>query len=1338
MKSANILLDKNWRAKITNVDSFKFSSQNNLTYTLLSANVAGTLGYLDPVYYETGVLTNLLSANVAGTLGYLDPVYYETRILTKESDIYSFGIVLMEALCGRLAYEKGPVSLGHLATRKYEEGQLTEIIDPNLRKHMSPDSLDVFSALAYQCLKDSRKERPTTVEVVEKLEKVLALQQKFEDPLGHQQVADNLKDKREGEDDFKVKNMDHMKISLEDIKSATHNFHDDYKIGIGGFGKVYKAKLDHFDFRKYVKEGGYGTVSMVELLGYQRTQSIVAIKRLDKRFGQGSGEFLQEISVIPHFTHKNLVTLVGFCDEDDERILVYEYASNGSLDSHIESNNNTNCHTWATRLQICLDAASGLEFLHNGLGEHYRIIHRDIKAANILLGQNNVGMISDFGLSKFGPANLEATFVMTQPVGTPVYIDPQYLKTRKLTKESDVYSFGVVLFESLSGRLVYSRRPNNDPDFLLRMAKQCFEQKNVTEIIDSKFKKEFEKSGSSILDDKTCPDSIKIFAAIAYKCCKEKQEDRPTMTDVVNELEKALKSHINRVEAFRITLRYIRSATNSFRDIKEEGPPGEVYCGELSHLRGHGTVTIKRLRPSVYSSGEEFVKDIARLYSYSHENIVPFLGFCEEGTERIVVFEHMVKGSLKEHLTSTSLVWKQRLKICIDAAYGIAYIHSHADTEQTIHGDLKSSSILITDDWKAAISDFIIFKGAGTLGYRDPLYTSTGFLTQESDVYSFGVVLFEILSGRLSNERIKIDQQQPLPKVPNVETQVNSARGRGTGEEEPEVFLAQWAAKCFQNKKIEDIIFYALKKDIAPTSLEIFSKIAYHCLMEQRKDRPTMTKVVEELEKALDCQDEWEWEQKLPTDYKEIIQMSKSPVASTITKKDLHSLMSLGILLQNEKWFSISMNGARNEMVSAKVFSYQNVSSPKSSLKSCPEWRSVRKSRFPHVARIYDISNLNIQIDITTQFLTPETMYGVYLVFKFCDRRKVSSRPLYVNLKYTKAGETLNAYFAEWKGGSEWLTVELFRFWSDKESIDFEVLLESFSTHYCGRRGIFVEGIEFQAIQSVDIKQKEELKDGLNTGRILNRKSNMYSCEQMVIDDKNIKNDGMNVEGMLTTQLDLDWWEQMLYHYENIIRRSGKPAEEIDYEEELCFLLSDGIRIDKGEKFFSLSKVNQKKCQMLCAKAIIYDSSNVRFRELPTGSRFGKYAKILSHQDLGIKCDIETQMLSSNTTYACYLVFKLSEDCRGLEFPVKARDLLLHRKERTKIISFTYPSIVNLDKIKWIPEQREDGWMEVMVWETIFDNTNNDEYIPMDLKLSCYEGNMYGLILYGIEFRPIA
>lgn len=341
-----------------------------------------------------------------------------------------------------------------------------------------------------------------------------------------------------------VKNLEHMKIPLKQIKSATNDFHDAYVIGHGGYGKVYKAELFHFDVQKYVKESLIQGVHVTELLGYQRRQSMVAVKRLDRKYGQGTSEFLQEISVLANIRHKNLVSLVGYCDEDRERILVYEYASNRSLDKYFSSTESTNNLIWRLRLQICLDAACGLEFLHNGVGEHYRIIHRDIKSSNILLGHNLVGKISDFGLSRIGPANLQATFVMTRVAGTLEYVDPQYHKTGVLTKGSDVYSFGVVLFEVLSGRLAYFQRSKDDNEFLPHMAKRCFEQKKLNMIIDPKLKNEFGK-GSFSSNDETIPDSISIFAAIAYKCLQESRDDRPTMPDVVEELEKALKSQVS-------------------------------------------------------------------------------------------------------------------------------------------------------------------------------------------------------------------------------------------------------------------------------------------------------------------------------------------------------------------------------------------------------------------------------------------------------------------------------------------------------------------------------------------------------------------------------------------------------------------------------------------------------------------------------------------------------------------------------------------------------------------------------------------------------------------------
>ncbi|XP_076949720.1 putative serine/threonine-protein kinase PBL1 [Bidens hawaiensis] len=483
------------------------------------------------------------------TPGYADPTYLQSGVITKESDVYSFGVVLFEVLCGRETFDRNLNNrpfLGPLARVHYEKGILNKIVDPLLMKQMSQESMREFSAIAYQCLEKLGTARPTMIEIVQKLENVLRIQQDFERALAFQQVALGFKGKQEHKaDSYKVKNLKHMKIPLEQIKLATHDFHDDFKIGRGGYGNVYKADLFHFDVQKYFKDNIHKSTSVSELLGYRRRKSTVAVKRLDRRYGQGTAEFLQEISVLPYFRHQNLVTLVGFCDEDQERILVYEYASNGSLAEYISSIDNRNNYSWAQHLQICLDAARDLEFLHNGVGEHHRIIHRDIKSSNILLGKNWVGKISDFGLSRIGPANLQATFVMTEVAGALEYVDPQYHKTGMLTKGSDVYSFGVDLFEVLCGRLAYFQRSKDDQEYIPHKAKHCIEQNKLNELINSKLKKVFEKESFTFdqenHDGKTFPDSVSIFAAIAYKCIQENRDDRPTMSLVVEELEKALK-----------------------------------------------------------------------------------------------------------------------------------------------------------------------------------------------------------------------------------------------------------------------------------------------------------------------------------------------------------------------------------------------------------------------------------------------------------------------------------------------------------------------------------------------------------------------------------------------------------------------------------------------------------------------------------------------------------------------------------------------------------------------------------------------------------------------------
>ncbi|PWA72447.1 serine-threonine/tyrosine-protein kinase catalytic domain-containing protein [Artemisia annua] len=306
------------------------------------------------------------------------------------------------------------------------------------------------------------------------------------------------------------KEWQYLEISIEEIKQAAKNFQ--YCIGKGGYGLVYKGKL------------------------YKSGKPIpVAIKRLNEQFGQGLKEFLTEIQLLSGNKHPNLISLLGYCEEDKEKILVYEYAKRGSLDQYLRRDNTTNYTlTWHQRLKICAGAARGLAHLHNHVGKNIRIIHRDIKSANILLDKNWVAKISDFGLSKLSLAGLHRSAVISHPCGTMGYCEPEYMITGILTKESDVYSFGIVLFEVLCGRLCGIK--DNDGILLSGpLVKEFYERKRLEEIIDPSLKEHFSS------------DSVNKFSEIAYRCLHYDRKQRPPMDLVVKELEDLLEMELPQV-----------------------------------------------------------------------------------------------------------------------------------------------------------------------------------------------------------------------------------------------------------------------------------------------------------------------------------------------------------------------------------------------------------------------------------------------------------------------------------------------------------------------------------------------------------------------------------------------------------------------------------------------------------------------------------------------------------------------------------------------------------------------------------------------------------------------
>jgi len=276
------------------------------------------------------------------------------------------------------------------------------------------------------------------------------------------------------------------------IADATDNFSTENKLGEGGFGPVYKGVFpDGQD---------------------------LAIKRLSARSRQGLLEFKNEIQVIAKLQHRNLVRLLGCCIHEEEKMLIYEYLPNKSLDHFIFDPIRGASLKWKRRIKIVEGIAQGLLYLHNH--SRLRIIHRDLKASNILLDSQLNPKISDFGMARIFPS--DATQVTaSRLVGTFGYMAPEYASGGLLSIKSDVFSFGVLLLEILSGKRSSGFQYNGEFYNLLEYAWQLWKGRRWDEFINQSFGDEYE------------PEELMKYLAVALMCVQEKTIDRPTMADVV-------------------------------------------------------------------------------------------------------------------------------------------------------------------------------------------------------------------------------------------------------------------------------------------------------------------------------------------------------------------------------------------------------------------------------------------------------------------------------------------------------------------------------------------------------------------------------------------------------------------------------------------------------------------------------------------------------------------------------------------------------------------------------------------------------------------------------------
>ncbi|CAL9079672.1 unnamed protein product [Musa textilis] len=316
----------------------------------------------------------------------------------------------------------------------------------------------------------------------------------------NEETLKRVKDRQDGLLQFENRQFTYM-----ELKSITNNF--ERVIGKGGFGTVY-----------------YGCME-------DGTQ--VAVKMRSQSSSQGNKEFLAEAQHLTRVHHRNLVSMVGYCKDEPYLALVYEFMAQGTLQDHLRGRAGVGrALSWRQRLQIAVQAAQGLEYLHKGCKPP--LVHRDVKTGNILLSESLEAKIADFGLSKAFQSEINNTHVSTAVMGTPGYLDPEYYATNQISEKSDVYSFGVVLLELLTGQPPVITAAGNA--HIAHWVRQRLARGNIEDVVDGRLQGESDVN------------SMWKCADVGLRCASPVAHQRPDMAEVVTQLKESLQLENSRTE----------------------------------------------------------------------------------------------------------------------------------------------------------------------------------------------------------------------------------------------------------------------------------------------------------------------------------------------------------------------------------------------------------------------------------------------------------------------------------------------------------------------------------------------------------------------------------------------------------------------------------------------------------------------------------------------------------------------------------------------------------------------------------------------------------------------
>ncbi|PWA49523.1 protein kinase-like domain-containing protein [Artemisia annua] len=309
----------------------------------------------------------------------------------------------------------------------------------------------------------------------------------------------------------------HLRIPLEDVLSATNNFSNEYFGVRDAFAKFYRGQLL-----------SYGELIEIE------------VRRLNKEWFDGEQQFWMEVSMLSSLKHRNLVSLVGFCDDNDEKIIITKREYRRNLSNYLGSSVWWwGVLTWVQILKICVGIAQALSYIHYDESRDFSVIHRNIDSESIYLNHDQEPKLGGFiRCMKIKASERHNSFYTDKVWSTDGYTDPTYIETKRANHKSDMYSFGIVMFEQLCGRKAVIK--DDQDKYLASVAVAHYREKKLSEIIDRELWNQMDSQ------------SFNIFAEIAYECLNEERSQRPNIDEIVTRLEKALELQLDHQNEFTV------------------------------------------------------------------------------------------------------------------------------------------------------------------------------------------------------------------------------------------------------------------------------------------------------------------------------------------------------------------------------------------------------------------------------------------------------------------------------------------------------------------------------------------------------------------------------------------------------------------------------------------------------------------------------------------------------------------------------------------------------------------------------------------------------------------